>query len=319
MKKTKFIVCMLFLVSVIVCITGCTIQSRNIGLNVTYSNTASYTAKATVTISNIDLNSLNSSDQINLSKVTIFYAYDSVKQKYLDSIASSDPTSGYFIYPDNTKIDGSVSYTVLSNEVNAFKLSNKNSWSHDFDITFLDEAKNREISYVVLLEGNDIGMINGMTFGAAGYATSKVFKFNEPEHHPRVEPTCTEDGNIEYWTKFGVYYSDKDCTQVLTPDTAIAKLGHDWDEPEYTWDKVDNEWICVAKRVCKRDADHVETETADIAVRIDTDPTCEENGSTTYTATFDNPDFEKQTHTESDIAAIGHKFIHFIKWVWDGF
>ena len=47
-------------------------------------------------------------------------------------------------------------------------------------------------------------------------------------HVPAVEPTCTEPGNIEYWTDGKYYFSDKEGTQKISlAATVIKALGHD--------------------------------------------------------------------------------------------
>ena len=44
---------------------------------------------------------------------------------------------------------------------------------------------------------------------------------------PRVEPSCTTDGNILYYIKNGKYYSDSYCTvEISLSDTVIPALGH---------------------------------------------------------------------------------------------
>ena len=84
----------------------------------------------------------------------------------------------------------------------------------------------------------------------------------------------------------------------------IEALGHDWGEPTYEW-SADNRTVTAA-RICKRDATHTETETADAAAEVTTPATCEGMGKTTYTAVFENPVFETQTKTLEDVPATGH-------------
>ena len=72
--------------------------------------------------------------------------------------------------------------------------------------------------------------------------------------------TCTEAGYEEYWTDAdGKLYGDAEGAKEITEPTAIAALGHDW-----------NEWVVTKAptaeaegertRTCKRDASHMETE-----------------------------------------------------------
>lgn len=105
---------------------------------------------------------------------------------------------------------------------------------------------------------------------------------------------CTEKGERTYTATF-----THECFEPQTKTEALDPIGHDWGEPEYTWSKQDGEWFCTAKRVCKRDASHVEEETVKAAYKVTTPATTEKEGEGTYTATFENEAFETQTKTES--------------------
>lgn len=104
---------------------------------------------------------------------------------------------------------------------------------------------------------------------------------------------CTEKGERTYTATF-----TQKCFKPQTKTEALDPIGHDWGEPEYTWSKQDGEWFCTAKRVCKRDASHVEEETVKAAYEVTTPATTEKEGEGTYTATFENEAFETQTKTE---------------------
>lgn len=110
-----------------------------------------------------------------------------------------------------------------------------------------------------------------------------------------VDPaTCLEAGKTSYVAKF----SHKCFTQQTKSGDAIDSLGHDWNEPEYVWAKQGDDWYCTAKRVCKRDASHVEEETVKASYEVTTPATVLKEGVGTYTATFENTAFETQTKTE---------------------
>lgn len=110
-----------------------------------------------------------------------------------------------------------------------------------------------------------------------------------------VDPaTCLEAGKTSYVAKF----SHKCFTQQTKSGDAIDPLGHDWGEPEYVWAKQGDDWYCTAKRVCKRDASHVEEETVKATYEVTTPATVLKEGVGTYTATFENTAFETQTKTE---------------------
>ncbi len=110
-----------------------------------------------------------------------------------------------------------------------------------------------------------------------------------------VDPaTCLEAGKTSYVAKF----SHKCFIQQTKSGDAIDPLGHDWNEPEYVWAKQGDDWYCTAKRVCKRDASHVEEETVKATYEVTTPATVLKEGVGTYTATFENTAFETQTKTE---------------------
>ena len=105
---------------------------------------------------------------------------------------------------------------------------------------------------------------------------------------------CTEKGERTYTATF-----THKCFNPQTRTDPLDPIGHDWGKPKYTWSQKDGSWFCTAKRVCKRDASHVEEETVKAAYKVTTPATTEKEGEGTYTATFENEAFETQTKTES--------------------
>ena len=115
-------------------------------------------------------------------------------------------------------------------------------------------------------------------------------------HHDGQAPTCDADG----WAP---YDTCKNCD--YTTYTAIPALGHDWGEPSYAWN--DTHTQVTATRVCKHDASHKETETANASAEVTRAATCTEKGEHTYTsAAFENTAFAAQTLVLEDIDALGH-------------
>lgn len=110
---------------------------------------------------------------------------------------------------------------------------------------------------------------------------------------------CTEKGERTYTATF-----THKCFKPQTKIEALDPIGHDWDEPEYSWAKKDDGWYCTAKSTCKRDASHVEEQTVKAAVET-TPATCTEAGKDVYTATFDGDVFESQTRDDV-IPALDH-------------
>ena len=122
-------------------------------------------------------------------------------------------------------------------------------------------------------------------------------------HHEAVPATCTENGTIEYWISDNKYYKDETMTE-QTFDITDYAIGHNWSDPEYTWD---DEFNCTAKRTCKNDPSHVEIETVKADDSVLTYPECENSGTILYTARFENISFVEQKKEET-IPAIGHNW-----------
>ena len=121
--------------------------------------------------------------------------------------------------------------------------------------------------------------------------------------------TCEGKGETTYTAEFK-NAAFKTQTKVLAD---IAALGHDWAAITYEWAK-DNSTV-TATRVCKNDAAHTVTETAEVVANITKAATCEAKGETTYTAEFENEIFETQTKVLADIAALGHDWDE-VKYEW---
>ena len=88
-------------------------------------------------------------------------------------------------------------------------------------------------------------------------------------------------------------------------DVIVAVHDHEWGEPTYEWSE-DNSTV-TATRICTLNEKHVETETVETTKTV-ADPTCEEAGTITYEAVFENEAFEKQTKTVEGEPATGHKW-----------
>ena len=95
------------------------------------------------------------------------------------------------------------------------------------------------------------------------------------------------------------------CTICGTAYGDLDANGHDWDEPSYAW----NGTSCTAERVCSRDGSHKETETVTAAVTVTQNRNCLLDELSTYTASFENAAFAKQTQ-ENVVTAnkLGHDF-----------
>ena len=89
----------------------------------------------------------------------------------------------------------------------------------------------------------------------------------------------------------------------------IPATDHDWAEPTYEWSS-DNK-TCTAKRVCKKDKAHEQTQSVNTVSKTLKEATCAEKGSVEYTADFGNNNygFVKQSKTV-ETAALGHQLEH---------
>ncbi len=124
-----------------------------------------------------------------------------------------------------------------------------------------------------------------------GYVRNENTTVEKTEHVPekieRIDSTCTEDGNIEYWrcSECGNLFSDEECTNEITnTDTVISSEGHSYSsvtisstctEQGYTTYTCDN---CSDSYI-----DDYTDATGHDYVAVVTAPTATDYGYTTYT------------------------------------
>ncbi len=138
---------------------------------------------------------------------------------------------------------------------------------------------------------------------------------HNPKHTEAKDATCTKDGNVEYWycDRCEQYFSDEDCTKELAEDSiTVHAIDHAWNDPTYTWTEDEDSISCTAEKTCKNNTEDSckVSETVTIAkadINIIEAADCETAGKGTYTASFENKDFETQTK-EVVIPATGHDF-----------
>ena len=115
--------------------------------------------------------------------------------------------------------------------------------------------------------------------------------------------TCSATGVRTYTAK--ATFGGTSYTNTKTETIAINANAHSWKTPTYSWSS-DNK-TCTATRVCANNANHKESETVTASVSTSA-ASCTAGGSTTYTATFKNSAFAKQTKTTTT-SALGHNYI----------
>ncbi len=123
-----------------------------------------------------------------------------------------------------------------------------------------------------------------------------------------VDATCTEKGSYDLVVRCTV------CNEIIsTEHFEDAAFGHDWNEPEYVWSE-DNRTV-TATRTCKRDKNHVESETAEVKTEI-IEATCEEAEQIIYTVEFKNVTYKPQSKVVVNGEALGHDLV-FVGFSWN--
>ena len=148
--------------------------------------------------------------------------------------------------------------------------------------------------YVWTQEGGDWYCTGHAKCGYCGWPIEETVKATFVD-----KTDCTEKGERTYTATF-----KHKCFEPQTMTKSLDPIGHDWGKPKYSWTKQDGEWFCTAKRVCKRDASHVEEETVKASVET-TPATCTKAGKSVYTAAFENEAFEAQKRTVA-LGVLGH-------------
>ena len=116
--------------------------------------------------------------------------------------------------------------------------------------------------------------------------------------------TCTEKA-VYYKSCTGCGLSSKGAASEATFESGNL-LDHYWSEPSYTWTEVPDGFMCEAYSKCT----NCDTDVSDIATvtyAVTKAPTCLNNGTGTYTATFSASGFSTQTKNV-DLPATGHSW-----------
>jgi hypothetical protein len=106
-----------------------------------------------------------------------------------------------------------------------------------------------------------------------------------------TEPSCTEEGNSEYWTcsVCGSFFGDAEGKKKIKEGSwVIEATGHDWGDPEWKWSGVKS---ASATFICGNDETHTETLEAEIT-----------SSGGVYTATVS---FENKTYTDKVTVLLG--------------
>ena len=114
-------------------------------------------------------------------------------------------------------------------------------------------------------------------------------------------PTCLNTGIGTYTATFSGAFG----FPAQTKNVTLPATGHDWGTAEYTWTSTEDGYNCTAKRVCKNDSTHVETETVTAAYAVVTEPTCLTAGLGRYQASFE-ADWAEDASKDVPLSALDH-------------
>ena len=127
---------------------------------------------------------------------------------------------------------------------------------------------------------------------------------------PAKAAGCTTPGNTAYYICGGCNKMFKDAggtTEITDPNSVVLNpINHSWSGATYHWSEDGKS--CTAKRVCKNDANHIETATATVTGVVTKPATCLGAGQTTFTATFTVDWATTQTKTIYNIPATNHSW-----------
>ena len=117
----------------------------------------------------------------------------------------------------------------------------------------------------------------------------------------RIEPTCETGGKITY-TATAVFNGT---TYTETTETPIAAIGHDYDNPVFTWS--DDYKTATVKLTCKHDESHTFEAKCDVTETPET-ATCDKAGKVLFTATAIVGGKTYTDAKEVEVPALGHKY-----------
>ena len=103
------------------------------------------------------------------------------------------------------------------------------------------------------------------------------------EQYLKSAATCTTKA-VYYKSCIACGQTSKGTAEEATFESGDV-LGHDWGEPSYTWTEVPDGYMCAAQNECKKCHTNV-ADVADMTYAVTKAPTCLEEGTGTYTATF---------------------------------
>ena len=131
-------------------------------------------------------------------------------------------------------------------------------------------------------------------------SSHKESQFMQAERTIISDATCEAGETVRCTASFSAPFTTQ--TKTVTGEP----LGHDW-ETEYYWERTNSGYMCYAHAYCLRNENHILDEEIAGTRSTAVEPTCEEEGTYLYTASFSNSAFSTQT-TEGPAPALGHDY-----------
>ncbi|MBE6874378.1 MAG: fibronectin type III domain-containing protein [Ruminococcus albus] len=247
-----------------------------------------YTDIKTVTIEHTVLKHVAKVDPTCETAGNIEYWFDEVNGKYFYDADGTKLISDKndIIIPatehsyGNPQWDWSEDFTSAS-----AKFVCANSEAHDQTVKAVIEKTETPATYTV---DGVITYTAKVTFGGSEYTDIKTVTIEHTvlKHVAKVDPTCENSGNIEYWVdeQNNMYFSDSEGKNAIAwESTVLAKTGHDFDvRPVWNWNE--EMTAATAKFICKNNPNHIEEAEAVVSTTVVTGKVGR-NGSFTAVAT----------------------------------
>ena len=260
---------------------------------------------------------------VQLIRFDSYFRYSDV------SITAKDDNSvKYYYYIDKVVDDDKANYSVMTTEMLDLKKFTEMKES-TFAISkegnvviyayAVDEAGNKS-GYICsdgIVIDNSKPVVNGIENGKT-YCVKAEFVVNDANLDTVQDSIIDDEGNVistqELNETDGIYtllpgkhkvvISDK-AGNTVTIINVIVNDNHIYGEVKYLWNMSD--MTCKAEKVCNVCGDEVNQRVASIATIIQKS-TCRDYELTSYTATFDFPEFKEQVIIEKTGDKTGHEF-----------
>ena len=209
-----------------------------------------------------DEDTLNYYNQNEISLGELQHVHDLIKTEAKDATCTEAGNIEYWTCSECEKLfsdeEGTTEITAADTVVPAKGHSLEKTEAKDATCTEAGNTEYWTCSVCKKLFGDDQG-----TTEITAADTVVAAKGHSLEKTEAVDATCTEAGNIEYWTcsKCNKLYKDSEGTQEITEaDTAVAAKGHNWTEWTVVT-KATEEKEGLETRTCLNDESHKEERT----------------------------------------------------------